>query len=185
MATSYGTSNRGKASYSSSGARLCCVCHKNKVTPPAKKCQSCKNKTKRSGNARRAANRAGGYSRCSSPLVSSSSPIAVNVDFYREKTQRAHDYRYPIVVRDLDRGLIQVGNLPTNEDELGLFVAMWLSQPGHTLSDVEQITPAKITVWPDQYSLSALRLIEKDIPPASGYRMAFGPSTMFAQAVPA
>lgn len=110
---------------------------------------------------------------CSVPMLPSEEPR--KLDF---------DYRYPTVVRDLERGLIQVNALPTNERELGAFIAVWLNMPGHRLSDIERLTPPAITIWPDQFSSAALNLIMHDSPPAPGFKMAFGTSTMFAQAVP-
>ncbi len=110
---------------------------------------------------------------CNIPMLPSEEPR--KLDF---------GYHYPVVVRDLERGLIQVSALPTNERELGAFIAAWLNMPGHRVSDVERLTPPAITVWPDQFSSAALNLIMHDSPPAPGFRMEFGASTMFAHAVP-
>jgi hypothetical protein len=103
-----------------------------------------------------------------------------------EKTYRViHvDYQYPTVIIDPARGMLRVSLLPTNEAELSEFIAQWLCKYGHTLEDVYRIAPRKLSIFPDDYGLTALALLENDTPPPAGYRMALAGTAMVATAVP-
>jgi len=115
-------------------------------------------------------------------FIEAASPLSIPED--QTYSVKHVDYSYPVVVFNPAVGLLRVSNLPTNAQELGEFVAQWLRKPGHILEDVYRIAPSKIQVWPDDFGLTAIKLLERDTPPPAGYHMAFAGTALVALAVP-
>lgn len=134
MSSSYGTANRGRASYASNGQRLCCVCHKNKVTKPAKKCASCKTNTKsaRGGSGERQAKHASAGRAGRSTYTGGS--IAVSTSFYED-------------LRQAREAQARAAGLPANKDDMYQWLSAWLEMPGHSVELLRKITAPTARDW--------------------------------------
>jgi hypothetical protein len=75
-------------------------------------------------------------------------------------------YSRDVTVRANSRQLVAIVGLPTSRENMIAFLEDWLARPGHTLADLERLTPAQLLPSPQManaYCDAARQLVLADL----------------------